>query len=135
MILLDSSFIIAYSNEKDQYHAMALEIAKEIDDGKYGTPVVTDYVFDEVVTVMLSRTGNLPRVVDLGEKLLRANRFLRVEEQGFQSAWEAFANQKKRRLSFTDCTCFEICKSNGISSIATFDGDFAEVSSIKLVGV
>ncbi len=135
MILLDSSFIVAYSNERDQNHAKASEIAKAIDDGKYGIPAVTDYIFDEVVTVMLSRTGNLPQVVDLGEKLLKANRFLRIDEEIFQSAWEAFANQRNRRLSFTDCTCFEICESNGISIIATFDGDFAGVGSIKLVGV
>lgn len=40
MILLDSSFIIAYLNEADVNHAKALRMVKDIDDGKYGTRLI-----------------------------------------------------------------------------------------------
>jgi predicted nucleic acid-binding protein len=59
MILLDSSFIMAYSNEADVNHAKALSIIKDIERDKHGTPIITDYVFDEVVTVMLMKTKKL----------------------------------------------------------------------------
>ena len=62
MILLDSSFIVAYSNEADENHAKALQLAKDIDGGKYGAVAITDYIFDEVVTVMLIDRSNVYNV-------------------------------------------------------------------------
>ena len=69
MILLDASFIIAYFNEADVNHAKALRMAKDIDDGKYGPTVITGYIFDEVITVMLYRTRKLKQVAEAGEML------------------------------------------------------------------
>ena len=66
MILLDSSLIVAYSNEADENHEKALKIVKDLERGKYGTPAITDYIFDEIVTVMLVKTKNLKKVLELG---------------------------------------------------------------------
>jgi len=42
MIFLDSSLMVAYSNEADENHEKALKIARDLDRGRYGTPVITD---------------------------------------------------------------------------------------------
>jgi len=61
--------LIAYFNEADVNHAKALRMAKDIDDGKYGPTVITGYIFDEVITVMLYRTRKLKQVAEAGEML------------------------------------------------------------------
>ncbi len=121
MILLDSSFIVAYSNEADENHAKALQLAKDIDGGKYGAVAITDYIFDEVVTVMLIKTKDLGRVAELGEALLNAALLFRIGEDIFDLAWKTFKEQQAQRLSFTDCTSIVACRTNGISNVATFD--------------
>lgn len=134
MIFLDSSLIVAYLNEADENHAKALQIVKDIDRSKYGTSVITDYIFDEVVTVMLVRIKNLEKVSEAGEILLNSNLLFRIDENLFNSAWGIFREQQKPRFSFTDCTSIAICRTNGISKIATFDEDFQELE-FTIIGI
>ncbi|MEM2902240.1 MAG: PIN domain-containing protein [Candidatus Bathyarchaeia archaeon] len=135
MILLDSSLIIAYSNEADQNHVKALKIVEDVDKGEYGTPAITDYIFDEAVTVMLVKTKSPRLVADLGEKLSRACLLFRVDEQLFNASWKLFKEQVKPMFSFTDFTTISVCKANRIPNIATFDEDFLKLKEFKIVGV
>ncbi len=135
MILLDSSLVIAYSNKSDENHDRALGIVEDIAKDKYGTPVITDYIFDEIITVMAIKTKDLSRVVESGNKLLEANILLRIDELIFHKAWEIFKDQQKANLSFTDCTTIATCKANGISNLATFDEDFQRMQELRTVGL
>ncbi|MBS7610322.1 type II toxin-antitoxin system VapC family toxin [Candidatus Bathyarchaeota archaeon] len=135
MILLDSSVIVAYSNEADENHEKALQVVKDLDRGKYGTPVITDYIFDEVVTVMLIRTKNLEKASELGGTLLNSTLLLRIDEHLFSLAWSIFKEQRKPTFSFTDCTSIAVCRANGISNIATFDEDFQKLDGCTIVGL
>jgi len=134
LILLDSSLIVAYSNEADENHDKALKVVEDIDRGRYGSPVITDYIFDEVITVMLFKTRSLRRTVELGGTLLNANLLVRIEEDLFNLAWKIFADQQKPSFSFTDCTSIAACRANGISDIATFDEDFRKLEQLNVVG-
>ncbi len=134
VILLDSSLIVAYSNEVDENHPKAKQVADDVAKEKYGTPVITDYVFDEVVTVMLARTKSLARVTKLGETLLAATRVVRVDKDLFDAAWVIFKQQRRNKLSFTDCTSIAVCRANGISNVATFDEDLAELDNVNAIG-
>ena len=133
MILLDSSLIVAYSNKSDENHKKALKIIRDLHRGRYGTPIITDYIFDEVVTVMLIKTKNIQKVSELGEALLNSTLLFRVDEDTFNSAWKIFKEQEKPRFSFTDCTSIAICKTNGISNIATFDQDFKRIEGYTII--
>jgi predicted nucleic acid-binding protein len=135
MIFLDSCLIIAYSNEIDENHNKAIQILKDIENGKYGTPVISDYIFDEIVTVMLIKTKNLMKVAELGEILLNATLLIRVDDSIFDLAWKIFKEQQKPKFSFTDSTSIAICKMNGISKIATFDKDFEELKEFNIIGI
>lgn len=134
MILLDSSFIVAYLNEADENHTKALQIAEDIDKGKYGTPVITDYIFDEVITVMLIKVRDIEKVSEVGEALLNSTLLLRVSEHTFNLAWSIFKEQDKPNFSFTDCTSIATCKVNGITKIATFDKDFQNLKEYIIIG-
>jgi len=68
-----------------------------------------DYVFDEVGTVALPKTG-VERAVAPGEYLLN-----------FTVAWEKF---KSLEMSFTDCTSIAVMRLHGIDKTLTFDRGF-----------
>ena len=57
MIFIDSSVFIAYANTKDFHHEKAVEIFGNVAEGVYGKALFSDYIFTEVVTVMLLKTG------------------------------------------------------------------------------
>lgn len=135
MILLDSSFLVAYLNSLDENHERAVEIAKRIDEGDYGVPAITDYIFSEVVTVMLLRVRDVSKVASIGDQLLRAVQLIEVSREAFDVAWRIFKEQEKPRFSFTDCTSIAVCKLHGIPKIATFDKDFRRVEGLTVIGL
>ncbi|MDE1857425.1 MAG: type II toxin-antitoxin system VapC family toxin [Candidatus Micrarchaeota archaeon] len=133
MILLDTSFIIANSSERDRFHSRALAIEADIGENKHGEPIMTDYIFDEVVTTTLARTGNLKRAIEMGQMLLDTVTMVKIDLDIFEESWRIFKSQKNARLSFTDCTIIATCRMNGITSIATFDGELKRLSGLKIV--
>lgn len=133
MILLDSSFFVAYLDERDRYHKHALKIQKEIDGGKYGTMIITDYIFDEVVTRMLRGINDIVKVTRYGEDILNNVDMSRVDENIFDLSWKIFKEQKGTRFSFTDCTNIAVCRTNGISAICTFDSDFTKIKDLNVI--
>jgi len=133
MIFLDSSFLVAYSNEEDSLHAKAMKVASDLADGKYGMPVITDYIFDEVITILLVRTKNFRKAIETGEKLIGTTLFLHMDSALFSDSWSIFKNQNNPRLSFTDCSIVAVCKANGIGTLVTFDRDLKEDSKLNIV--
>lgn len=106
---------------------------REIVRSAYGDPVISDYVFDETVTVTLVKTRSVGKARAVGESLLDSFRVLRVDEPIFRRAWRRFANQKGTRFSFTDSTTIVLMEENGIGHLATFDREFSSVAP-SLVG-
>lgn len=133
MILLDSSFLVAFHNSRDVHHAAAVEVMERIVSNEWGNPVLLEYVFLEVVTVLLSRRG-LNKAVEIGAVLLDARevRFVPCSEI-FLDSWRTFLTQRSRRLSFTDAALAAVGKQRGIESIATFDQGFYDVNGLKPV--
>lgn len=134
MILVDSSVIVAYADTRDENHEKATKVIEEIERGIHGSPVITDHIFGEVVTVALIKSKDLKRTVKLGKKLLSATEFIIIDELLFERAWELFEGQKDIKFSFTDCTTLAVSEMRGISRVATFDKDFRDVPNITVVG-
>jgi predicted nucleic acid-binding protein len=95
--------------------------------------IITDYIFDESVTVTLTRSGNLERAVKLGDSLMDSLFLIRIDEDTFDYAWEIFGKQPMPDLSFTDCTTIAVCRSWGIPNIGTFDRGFLSIG-LNVVG-
>src|SRR3989338_8185433 len=101
-ILLDSSFIIASANQKDQYHENALGLSELIKSREFGEVFTSTYVFDETITYILAKHGH-SKAVEIGKILLSSEiTVLEISENVFAQAWELF--QSRKNLSFTDCT-------------------------------
>ena len=133
MIFLDASFIVAYVNKKDQNHIRAVGIAEEIDSGTYGPQVVSEYILDEVMTVILSRTRNYELAVSEGRAILKYV-FVKSSEALLEKTWKIFSTQKEPYISFTDCNIIAICEMKGIKTLATFDMNLGEKCGLIIVG-
>jgi uncharacterized protein len=71
MIVLDSSFLIAFYNERDSQHEAARGLMCEFLDCRWEKGLLPEYVFLEVVTVLLVRR-DLVTAVRTGRLLLEA---------------------------------------------------------------
>lgn len=133
MILLDSSFLVAYMLDKDKYHPKSLDIMEAIKKGAFGTAYITDYIFDEVVTVIMVKSNSIDKAVEAGTYLKESLTILKLEEEAIDGAWGIFKAQSKGVLSFTDCTNLSEMRSKGIENLVTFDGGFMNLKGIKVV--
>lgn len=133
MIFLDSSFIVACKIGNDEHHKSSIDyLAKMIAEGNEEF-VTSDYIFDEVVTVILVKSKNLGAAIDAGRTLRIASFILKVDEEVYEKAWEIFSNQQNTKLSFTDCSTLALMQKEGIKNIATFDQDFRKVKEVEVV--
>ena len=133
MIILDTSFIVAFYNIRDQNHQEAVNVMDDIVKGKYGELYITDYIFDESMTVIFIRLKNLSETVKIGEALRKSSEMLEIGKSDFENTWNLFEKQTHTAFSFTDCSTIEIMKRNAIKNIATFDEDFTKVKEINVI--
>ena len=133
MILLDSSFIIAYKVEDDEHHEKASRLIDKIVTGEYGPPVITDYIFDESITVVFNKTHQLKIAIGLGNELMGALDILPINKDIFEKAWNIFKEQENTKFSFTDCTILSFMKEMKINNIATFDKEFEKITSVSII--
>ena len=132
MIMLDSSFLIAYHNTKDKNHKQASELMPRIASGEYGKVNITDYIFDETATYLAAKQG-LGKAITIGTYLLGASELIGITKNDFEEAWSLFKSQRNTHLSFTDCTIIIAMRANSITKLATFDGDFGKFSDLSTV--
>jgi predicted nucleic acid-binding protein len=125
-LFADASFFIAYHNSKDVNH----QVARALIRGFEGHPVLlvtTDYIFDEVMTVLLVR-GNKEIAIQAGKAMLEDSNIeiLRIDEEIFNEAWKIFQGFKDKEWSFTDCTSYVLMKKLNIEAGISFDRHFKQ---------
>ncbi|HME56489.1 MAG TPA: PIN domain-containing protein [Candidatus Lokiarchaeia archaeon] len=125
-ILIDTSGIIATRNKDDADHGTAVKAMRAILQRKHGETFITDYIFDEAVTIALVRTKNPEFANDIGNFILNTKLITKIQTtQGdFHEAWLLFQEYMEKRLSFTDCTLIAIARRLGIENIFSFDSHF-----------
>lgn len=133
MIVLDTSFILAYQNSRDVHHASAVEAMKSLQEGKWGEILLPEYVFLETVTVLAARR-DLKTAGRVGKTLLHAEevRFVPCSDY-FVDAFENFQSQENFQFSFTDAAIVTIAVQEGAEYVATFDEAFRKLNEIQAV--
>jgi predicted nucleic acid-binding protein len=133
LIVLDSSFLVAYHNSRDTHHEAAADVMARFLDGEWGRGLLLEYVFLEVVTVLIARRG--PRVAsEVADVLLGARELEFVPcSELFIEAVETFRRQKQTRLSFVDATIVNVARDRTDGRVATFDGELANVRGIQAI--
>jgi len=133
VVFLDTGFILAIRNADDLNHLKAREIMKECLSGKFGQIFVSNFVFDETVTLTLVRTHNRGLVEDIGNFIFESPRIklIHLSETEFLATWEYFLKYFKKGLSFTDCSLLVMTKLfEDNVYIATFDKHFKGIISV-----
>lgn len=133
MIVLDSSLLIAYHNRRDVHHEAAVDVVASIVAGLWGRALLLEYVFVEVMTVLLVRRG-LRTASAVGETLLEAREidFAPCSDL-FVDTLETFRSQRRRSLSFTDAAIVTAARRFGTEHVATFDSDFRRLAGVVAV--
>ncbi|MBI4176391.1 MAG: type II toxin-antitoxin system VapC family toxin [Candidatus Aenigmarchaeota archaeon] len=132
-IFIDANMFVSFCNSADQNHEIAKKIMSDILDGKYGSMITSDYVFDETLTVTLARTKNLDTAIAIGKFILSYTDVEPVNLGVLREAWEIFKNDNQQKMSFTDCTSRVFVEKLGIKNIATFDRAFKNIDGIIVV--
>ncbi len=133
MIVLDSSFLIAYHNTRDVHHAAAARAMVHLLAGQWGQALLLEYVFLEVVTVLLVRRG-LAVATDVATLLLQAREvdFVACSDL-FLETLQVFRDQATERLSFADAAIASVARRNAPGFVATFDRDFHELDGVSVI--
>lgn len=131
MIILDASVLLAYDNVNDVHHHRATRIMQLLEEGKYGEPLITDYVFQEVVGVTFRKKGK-ERAIYIGNTLRNIAFMMPFDDHLLQLAWEFFVNTTTT-LNFVDCTTVIAGIFTKTPFLATFDKEFSRIESIHIV--
>ena len=127
LIFLDTSLLVAYYNADDVNHADAREFVRDMEGKRVGF-LISDYIFDEILTVMLVRSGK-KKAIEVCNAILRdvgsgSIRLLYVDEEVFGRATAIFTRFVDKTWSFTDCTSYILMRNAGIAKCASFDRHF-----------
>ena len=131
MIFIDANIFIAYHNERDVHHRRALEISTEIESGKFGDYLTSDYVFNEVIGVTLRKQGKAKALL-LGEQILKNFFILNLNQIALKETWKAF-KESDLNLNLVDCSNLTALKLVDCSTIATFDEEFKKFPDIQVI--
>ena len=133
MIVLDSSFLIAFHNRRDAHHAAAAAAMVAVRRGDFGRLLLIEYVFVEVVTVLLARRGHRA-AVDVVDILLDAEEVDFVPcSDIFDSALREFRARGNARLSFADAAIVAAAFRHEAEFVATFDEGFHRIEGITVI--
>lgn len=133
MVVLDSSFLVAHHNARDVHHEAAARGMERLLSGEWGAPLLLEYVFLEVVTVLLARRG-LEVATQVAMVLLEAREVEFVScSDIFLDTLETFRRQRGHRLSFTDAAIITVARQREARFLASFDQDFRQAKDLVLV--
>ena len=98
-----------------------------------GRLVTTDYVVDELLTLLIKR-GQRPVARMLGPLLLseRMAKIIWVERDDVSAAMQIFEQFDDKRWSFTDCVSYTVMKRLGITEAFALDDDFRQFGFLNI---
>jgi predicted nucleic acid-binding protein len=133
VIVLDSSFLVAYHNSRDTHHEKAAAVMADLLGGRWGQGLLLEYVFLEVVTVIMARR-DVAVASTVAGVLLEARELELVPCSGlFLESVETFRSQRDTRLSFVDAAIVNVARASADGHVATFDRDFAGLQGISVI--
>lgn len=121
---VDTGYLIALANNRDQHHEVATAHWEEIRT-TYANLYSTTYVFDEFVTICKVR-GYHKLAVDSGRAFLDVIDFQHIDIETFEKAWQYFCAHDDKKYSFTDCVSFVVMANNGLDDALAFDAHFVQ---------
>lgn len=129
-ICIDTGVLYAEHDLDATRHDVASDALEAVYDGEFGQPYVSDYIYDETVTLTLKRGHAFKPARRIGEKVRGVDPYpqvyelVRVSAAVFADAVEIFEQYHDQALSFTDATTVALCRRHNIDAVMSFDDDF-----------
>ncbi len=133
MIFLDTSFIVAFFNNKDKNYKQARTIIKEtMEINSQILFVYTDYIFDELITLLKNKHQPINQILEIGENILNSKIWKRITitNEQFYETWEMCKAYEDKSWSFTDISSFILMKEINIKFYLSYDKHFEQYGKI-----
>lgn len=120
-IFVDTSFIIALVNVRDQYHQQALSIADEYDGQLL---VITDAVILEISNALSRRYKS--EAIQIIEDFFESEnvKIIRLTPELFDRGFDLYKNRRDQTWGLVDCISFIVMQERNINMALTFDRHF-----------
>jgi len=128
LIFIDSSYLIALLNDRDQYHGKAKKIEPTIRKRK---KIISQVILTETLnslSVFGGKTGK--KIYDLINETHTIK--YHSNKDFYDNVIEIFIKYDGT-IGFSDCTSISIMKENNIVEIVSFDSDFDKVDEIHRI--
>ena len=122
-IFIDTLFVIALINRRDQYHQQALELAEQFE----GHPLlVTDAVLLEIGNALAR--GYKREAVEIIEQFLAAEEVevVHLTPQLFEQGFALYKTHQDKAWGLVDCISFVVMREAGVSQALTFEQHFVQ---------
>lgn len=123
-VFVDTWAFYALFDKNDQFYTQAQEIALELINSNANL-ITSNYVMVETIALLQNRL-KLAATRDFIEQIVPLLSTVWINEQIHANGIKRFIKEKRKRLSFVDCTSFEIMEMYNIEKAFTFDGHFKE---------
>ena len=122
-IFVDTLFVVALINPRDQYHAKARELAAKYEDNPL---LVTDAVLLEIGNGLARNYKQ--EAIDVIEDFLDSEevQIVRLTTELFERAFDLYKKYEDKDWGLIDCISFIAMKDAGVTEALTFDQDFEQ---------
>jgi uncharacterized protein len=131
-VFVDTWFWVALSNNRDEHHALALELEAHLDSARF---VTTDAVLLELLGAFAKR-GSILRVAahKLVEAILENPNMLVIPQRRdvFLQALVRYGQHDDKGYSLADCISMATMDDLGIREVLTYDQDFVQAGYTAL---
>lgn len=120
-VFIDTSFVVALVNEKDQHHNRASELASLFDEYSL---ITTTAVLLEIGNALARNFKE--QAVEIFEDFLTSEEveIVNLDAALFQRAFEMYQTHKDKAWGMTDCVSFIVMREHGIVDVLTIDKDY-----------
>jgi hypothetical protein len=131
-VLVDTSAWVAIFDKRDENHKKAKSVLEYLKNNRIRL-VISDYIFDETITTVLSNAGHRT-ARQVGEFLFKSKiiDFVWLDLDLKLKAWELFKKYDDKEFSFTDCTSFVLSKQLKVNEVFAFDDDFKTMGLLNV---
>lgn len=129
-VFIDTGVFYAHHDRDASRHETATTAMQTLVSGQYGELYTSEYVYDETVTLIRTRTGRFDDAKVVGDRIRGTDPYpgaitvLHVSEALFERTIETFERYSDHSLSFTDASTIALVDYNDIDHMLSFDDDF-----------
>lgn len=129
-VFIDTGVFYAHHDHDASRHETATTAMQTLVSGQYGELYTSEYVYDETVTLIRTRTGRFDDAKVVGDRIRGTDPYpgaitvLHVSKALFERTIETFERYSDHSLSFTDASTIALVDYNDIDHMLSFDDDF-----------